>query len=431
MRKFTSRWARSAAALIVCMSGQAMPAAAQSLDEALLAAFANNPDMRIAEAGISSARAGVQSARSAYRPQVTFQSSLSASRRDARLRDGADFSESSEPLSATLRAEQPLFTNGLRRIATNQSVLALRQQRLGHEASRQALAITTANSLLEMVQADDVLQIQIETERLIATQITAESERLRLGTGTRTNLAQVEARLASARAAIANARGELASSRARFEIFTGIHPSQPAWPETSFERPQNPDEARFFARDASPQLAAARLGHDQARLGVAAATRQFGPQLGLSLEATRSREPSPAIDRDDDLRATLSFSLPLFTGGRSTAERRAALAERSARLAEIKLQENALSQQVLDAWYRLEAVEAELVAIAAQIAAAEDTLEGVERGRNAGLWTVTDVLDATERLNAARLSEVQARTVRHSAEFELAILTGLYDLPDV
>ncbi|MEO0870498.1 MAG: TolC family protein [Pseudomonadota bacterium] len=402
----------------------------QSIEESISAAFDSNPDLEVADANIDVARAGVGQARAAYRPQISFQSSISAAERDARLPGGNSFQETSEPVSATISAQQPLYTNGLRTIASRQAVLGVREQRLLRDASKESLALTVIDVYASLSQTQEDLQISIETERLLSDQVRAEEERLRLGTGTRTDVSQVQARLARARAEISRQRFQLQSIRASFELVTGLVPERVSWPNELPSVPPGIDLAVSEGRENSARLAATRTSSERARLDVASANRRYGPQVSLNIEASTAREPSPAIDQDDEVRASLSLSLPLFSGGRKTADRREAIARRSASLAALRSEDIALVQDITSAWYRLESANAELSAVAAEISAAEATLEGVSRGRSAGLWSVTDVLDAAEQLNTAKRRRVAARASRDAAQFQLSILTGRYTLPE-
>lgn len=403
----------------------------QSLDEAIASALETHPNLEAAQASIMAARANVAGARAAYSPEVTFQSSLSTAERDARLPGGDSFEETSEPVSATLRAEQPLYTNGLRAISSRQAVLSLREQRLVFEDTALALASNVTQIYLSVIEAREGLITAIENERLLSEQVRAESERLRLGTGTETDVALVQARLARARSDVSRIQFNLQNVQANYELMTGLAAGDFSWPVIDSALPPNLEVAVLEAREASARLRLERVAAERTRLDVAAASRRYGPQISLSVEASTARDPSPAIERDDEVRASLSFSLPLFAGGRDTAERREAVARNQASLAAIATEDMALTQQVTALWYQLETARSDLLAIAAEIEANEAVLEGVERGRAAGLWAITDILDATERLNAARQSETSARSRELLAKYQLALITGRILLPDI
>ncbi|WP_198019752.1 TolC family protein [Hyphomonas sp. L-53-1-40] len=403
---------------------------AQTVDDAISAALLESPALDRTEAGIKAAREGVRQARAAYLPEVTFSASASTARRDARLRESSDFSETSEPTSVTIRASQPLYTNGLRQVAQQQATNTVRARRHEQEATRLDVALQVVEAMVQLDLARKSASLDRTLQSLLRDQVRAEEERYRLETGTQTNVVQARARLAAAEAAITASDMGVQQAEIRLALLTG-YPVDMLAPmiTASAELPPSLDDALFLARENSPNIALARSSYTAARLGAVTAARKYGPQINLSAEASTARTPSPAIEQDDDIRATLTFSMPLFNGGRSSSERRQAYAERRASAADVRKAGQDLQRHVTDTWVRLASAKSRLTALQVRLDAAGEALKGVRQGQQAGLWTVTDILDAMEeRVEAERALE-QARAEHILSAYELSITCGLYILP--
>ncbi|GAB5457600.1 MAG: outer membrane channel protein TolC [Henriciella sp.] len=401
---------------------------AQSLQDAINAAWQNNPAMVRSQSGIDRAGAALGQAKANYRPTLSFDSSISASSREASLQDGNNFSETSEPLSATLRLNQTLYASGLRTIQSKNARYGLDASNHQKVSDQRALALNVAQSLSDLILSDFSLKIAIDRAKRNNALIDAERERLRLGTGTETNVYLVEARAADAEAAMAGARSELAATRRAFELVTGLTVEQPYWGNLDLLVVETLEEAVSLALKQSPDIKAAQANFEISALNVKASKRRYGPQVALALEASTSRESSPAIDQDDDLRATMTFSLPLYSGNRSSYDKREALADQTIAWANIRALTDDTEQRVTETWYRRVAAKEQLRAAEAGLNAAAQALEGVRRGRDAGLWSLTDVLDASEQLAEAEQRQSEAVIALDLAGFELALLVGSLDI---
>lgn len=401
-----------------------LTASAQTWEEAIFSALENNPRIDRAQAELQAVREQLPQARAQFRPRVSFQSSVSATNRDARLTDGQDFGDSAQPYSSSIRLTQPLYTGGLKTISIRRARLAERAERFRFQDEEVQLALDVTSAFVDIVVAQERLIVQSEVNRLIHEQTQVAEERFRLDVGTITDIAQVKARYAASTASLTTAQTDLIRARVAFETLTGIAPTELQSPLDRSLDVNTLGEAIVLAKEHSPALKALRAQYDAGRMDVVAVSRRKSPQVSLSLEATSARDSSPAIERDDDVRATLSVSIPLMDGGANRSQRREALANRNSLAFALREQEMQLELFVSDLWLRLEANEAELVAQSERLASSELALEGVIKGLGAGIWTTTDVLDATEQVALARLAFVEIKGEAASARLGLKILLG-------
>lgn len=403
---------------------------AQSVEHVVRAAIDHAPAIDQAEAERRAAIEGVVQANAAYRPEITLNASISSSERDARLRGSSDFSETSEPKSAAIRIDQALYTNGLRPLAKRRAIAGVQTTRHQLLSVRHGIALEAIDALLQVHLARRSVEREERRYALIEDQLSAERARYELQVGTLTDISQAEARLATAVAAKSLANAQLILAERDLEFLTGIRPAKLLPPVAEPYVPLDLDVAIRLARENLPELAVARSNFQASRLDVVSASKRYGPQVGLSLEASSSRTPSPAIDRDDDVRATISLSVPLFNGGRGSSERREALARNRAANAAIQQTDLNLQRRITSVWLSYESARNQIVALETRLSAAEIALEGVRRGRDAGLWSITDILDAVEQKIAAEQAIDEANNALLSAAYELSISCGLINLVD-
>ncbi|WP_353227162.1 TolC family protein [Novosphingobium sp.] len=122
---------------------------------------------------------------------------------------------------------------------------------------------------------------------------------------------------------------------------------------------------------------------------------------GRTTQATRFLAPSPIVT-SNTLSAQASVTQPLYTGGRASADRDAALAEVGAGRALLRSTEGALLLQVITAYTDVRRDAEALRLYRANLGQLEATLDEVKARRTAGELTRTDIAQAETQLNLAR-----------------------------
>src|SRR5262249_57994796 len=108
--------------------GAALPASAQSLDEALGAAYLGNPQLRAARAQLRATDEQVPQALSGWRPTVTITGEIGKQRDNFNQSSGQP-DVTTTPDRAPLNIVQPIFRGGRTIAATSQAANAGRAQR--------------------------------------------------------------------------------------------------------------------------------------------------------------------------------------------------------------------------------------------------------------------------------------------------------------
>ncbi len=418
--------ARALIALIAAMLsalGTALPASAEDLIDAIQDALQTHPRLQEERANLRAAREALPIALAPYRPQISLQATTGRSDRRAVLADNSEIDDETSPSTYSLNASQLIWSSGRRSIAQRRGILEVRLAEARYAAAERAIILDVSAAFLDLQFREDSLQIETQTRDGLFEQSRAVETRFERGQATRTDIAQIAARLADAQARVAAAQANLTTARARFERQTGLPPEAPRWSDITLPN-WDIEDLQQSVRDNSHEIAAARIEAELARLNLMDAQRANSPTVSLGLQRNESEDVSPAVTEDDETRLSLSLNVPLMRGGENRARRRQAVAYRSAARHALRDREAEMDLVTIETWARLLAARAAMRAQEERLRAAETALEGVTRGQSAGLWTTPDVLDATEETLRARLSLAEARNAWRSATVELALMTG-------
>lgn len=394
----------------------ASSASAETLRDAIAAAYATNPQLAAARARQEALEETPEQARSAGRPVVS-----------AGADGGYDRLGYGRAGSATVRAALPIWTGG--RVAA-----AVRAARGDVAAGAEAVRDTEAAILLGVVaayadllynqQAVEVARVGIE--RLDA-QVAEARARFGLGQATRTDVAQLEAQRASVVANLADAEGALATAAAAYRAAVGQEAGAlSAEIAAPADLPTTLSEARGAAEEGDPLLqrqrriveaSAARI--DQARAGRA-------PTIDLAGDYGRGVRLAGGDARGFDSAASVGVALrlPLLTGGLVPSQVRAAEAINRAE----RFQADAAAREAVRAadaaWASLVAARARLRANIDGLTAADLALNGVRAEYGFGLRSTIDILVADQSYRGAQLAVAAARADVLVAQAGLLRATG-------
>lgn len=397
-------------------AGQAGGARAETLADALVAAYRNSNLLEQNRALLRASDEDVQQAIAALYPVVNFAASALANSAGA-----PDYR-----LSMGLTASVPLIDFGRSRMAIDQTRAAVL-------ATRSALVVVEQNVLLGAVQAYmalysrlQALDLQRNNVTLIGEQLRAARERFELGDSTRTDVALAEARLAAARSSLASAEGDVAIAREQYNLAVGQYPRGIAAPPRLPRLPASLEEAQDIARRNHPAVTQAQhqvTAQDIA--GQIVATQRLGTLTGsLSADGRLTRTSPFPENLSTDLTASLNYSVQLFNGGRYDSAERQAVAREQAQRAALHQTVAIVQQSVASNWARLQIARATLIAGEQQIAAAQAAYEAVRAEADLGSRTTLDVLDAEQSLLDARSARILAGANVQIAAYALLESTG-------
>ncbi len=422
---------RTAAVLsLVGIALSPIDAFATTLQEALIAAYQNNPSLEANRAGVRSQDEGVAQARALGRG--TFGLNVEATNSIANLSPrSAEISR----FGATLNASLTLYDGGRTKdaIASAENTVFAAQANL--RAAEQAILLAAATAYLDVRRDQQFLALGYNNVNLIDQQVKATQDRFDVGAVTRTDVALANARLAAARTSLAANSGSLALSKEIFRAVVGSEPTNLHVPPPLPAMPGTLAEAESIGVREHPAVIAARYTERAAEFDLARAraarlpTIDLGGQLGYTHTRTNTPSGDFAFDREETgASISLSGNLPLYQGGTLSSQMRAATQILESRKATTQDTIRAVRQATAIAWANMRVSRASINAATLQIEANQIAYDGIEEEMRLGARTTLDLLDAEQDLLEAKSNLASARRDEYVAGFNLLSAMGLLNV---
>ncbi|WP_245430961.1 TolC family outer membrane protein [Rhodoplanes roseus] len=406
------------------------PAAAQTLQNALVRAYQTNPVLNAERARQRGTDENVSIALSGYRPQINagLTPSLIA------LRDlipGGDTERATlRGYTAQLTINQVLF-NGFR--TGNQVRQAESQVLSGKEALRgveQSVLLDAVTAYMNVVANQSLVEAQRVNLTLLRETLGTTRKRLDAGDVTPTDVAQAEARVARGTADLNNAEVNLAIAQATYEQVIGAPPGRLA-PTEPIDRllPKSRDESVARARRENPAVTGATYDIDVAQYAIKIAEGALYPTLTAQAGLQRDRNTDTTLGSKgtDQAFLTGNLNIPIYDGGQASAQVRQSkevLTQTRIVLDRVRTQTNTAA---VAAWVTHEGAKIALSAAESEVRAANIALQGVQREAQAGQRTTLEVLNSQQDLTQARSRLILAQRDRVVASYTLLSAVGRLD----
>jgi outer membrane protein len=431
----------AAIALIAAIAFTAMGASAnaQTLEQAITAAYVNNPTLNAQRAAVRAADENVPRALSGYRPTVTGAASaartaLTTTTEPTTLpvigtipssKSNAILNQST--LSLTLN--QNLY-NGFR---TGNNVRAAEAQvRQSQETLRnteQQVLLDAVTAHMNVLRDEALVQLQQQNLTALGEQLRTAKDRFEVGEVTRTDTALAEAAAAGGRASLIQAQSNLNTSRAIYRQVIGAEAGK-----LSAGRPIDqmlPRSYEFAVTDGlqrNPAVVSAQYAVDYAALQVKVAEGALLPSLNAQGTLQRSNEPTTQLKRQDEASVGLAATAPIYQGGAEYA----AVRQAKEVLGQTRIQMDVTRDQVraliVQFWSQLEAARSSIQAAQTQVNAQQIALKGVREEYKVGQRTISDVLTAQANLVSAQSTLVNAQRDRVVASYAVLGAIGRLDM---
>lgn len=410
--------------LLAGLVGSAGPAHGQTLEDALIAAYINNPTLLAQRASLRATDEQVPQALSEWRPtiEMSFDAGTSAVR--SFTTTGPDRGQHREPRTMSLSFSQPLFNGGRTLAATRSAENTVKAGRARLVAVEQDVFLDAVTAYMDVYRDQAVVELNVNNERVLERQLEATTDRFEVGEITRTDVHQAQARLAKATADRIQAAGNLEASRAAYTNVIGEAPGRLLAPTPGLDRVDKAMEAVKAAVDGNPDMIAAEYDRRAALNDVVETRGELLPTIDLSGSAKRAFQTASETSRIDGYEAKVTLTVPLYQAGAVYSRLRKARQTVQERRRDVDKARRDVTEQATRTWEALQTVRARIASFNTQIEAAEVALEGVEREATVGSRTVLDVLDAEQELLDARVSLVRAQRDEMVAIFELKAAMG-------
>ncbi len=415
----------AASAIALSAALMTSPASAESLTDALAAAYQSNPDLQAARAGQRATDEGVPQALSGWLPSVNAQGTYGSAETHAKvLKGGATVKSTTEPLTGAVTLNQNIFAGGRTVAATHVAEYSAEAGRSNLTNTEQQILLDTVVAYMDVIKNQGVVQLTRNNVDVLKRQLEATKDRFRVGELTRTDVAQSEARLSGSRTALTQAEASLTASRSAYAKVVGHLPEMLDKPAPNENLPQSEEQARQAAAANNPSIQAARAAERANRSAVNLAKGALLPSVDVQAQYQYGREASSGVYEADESSIVGVLTVPLYQGGAEYSRVREAKELHSQSMLQIASAERGVDENVRNAWEVVRAARASIISSEEQVKANEIALDGVKQEEEVGSQTTLDVLNAEQELLNARVSLVTAQRNLAVAEYGLLAATG-------
>lgn len=408
------------AAFLVAIS--TVPVSAQTLQDAFIATYQNNPTLQAERSSLRTTDEGVPQAVGRWRPTVELQNQAAIRREGIGLGSNED---TRRLFSTILEVNQNLYEGGGTTYRIKQAEAQVEAARAVLMETEQAVLFDAVTAFMNVVRDQAIIDLNKQNESRLGRQLEATSDRFEVGEVTRTDVAQAESRLAGAQADRIASEGDLEVSRAFYQQIVGELPGVLRAPVDHPDVPLTKDEAIALAADRNPTVRAAEKVFEAADVTVRVQAASLLPNVDLTAQLGRELTRGSSGDSDTDLMTlTGNLTVPIYQQGivsSQVREARQAAAEAQDDVIEAR---RAVLEDSTSAWETYVSAVAQIEAREAEVRATEIALEGVEQEAAVGSRTVLDVLDAEQELLDAQVNLVEAQRNETVARYDLIQAVG-------
>ena len=384
------------------------PAQAETLEEAALKAYENNPSVEIQRAVARANDELVTQAESAYGPQLSLSASHTYTLTGTHIETLDDtIRQSGFATSGSVRLTQPLFASGRLASAVDAAEASSLAARENVRDASQQLLLDVVGAFLSVRRDLQLYDVASETYQLLLQQRNLTQSRLNLRDATAPDVDQTTNRVEVAAGRLIQARSDLEVSAAAYRSLVGNFPEDLA-PPTPLPPLPSLDELYLAAETSNPGLLSQRYIEVSSRAQLAGTRAAFGPQVTADVNAGRfNSSPYENQNYSEQVSAAVRLEIPLYTGGRLQSRRREAEQRNIAAQFSVEQTRRDVREALSADWNRMRSAEQALPRFNAAVAAAQRAVDGVKRQETAGIRTLRDVLEVTDDLFIARSNAVQ------------------------
>lgn len=399
-------------------------ATAETLAQALTAAYNHSGLVRQNRALLRAADEDVASAVAALRPIVSWSGDITRSSYRSRTASSDDFTTSASTSAAiNLIVQFTLFDGGLNRNtieAAKETVLATRADLSSVE---QQVLFRAVSAFFEVKRSTQTVALRRNNVRVIGQELRAARDRFELGETTRTDVSLAEARLSAAQSELAAALGQQKVDEEEYRAVIGHRPSGLVYPNSLPTLPASTAAGERKAVSQHPAITSLQHQITASEIAVRIAENAKLPNVDL----TGSYGVDETFKADTSTRGgsiSIDLSGPIYAGGALSSAERQARANRDATRFALHDLTHDVQQAVANAYAQLAVAQSSRQASESQVRASSLAFDGVREEATLGSRTTLDVLDAEQELLDARAALISAQVDESVAAYQVLYTVG-------
>ena len=412
--------------LFLVLAVQVLPAApdSYSIDEAVAAADAHNPDVAIARKKVEASRGGLITARSGFLPSVVSTGLLRQRQHqtDSRLRD--------EDYSADVRVIQSLYTGGA---VTSQLAIArlnLEKQELELKAVSNRVAMDVRVAFNELLLNRAKVRVHEQSLGVLEQELKTQQERLGAGLVGQLNVHRAEVAVANEKTEVIDAQTQVNNSYLRLTELLGRDTdpkaTKPVWDVTGQLQYAaiRPDLNSCLARadTTRPELQSRLKDVEIERWQETLDRSEMRPQVEAfsGYELYNERDPAVGPEFNHGYVFGLNARWHIFDGYATKGKLIATRARLEAAEQAVAAMRLSVSSEVRSAFLDLQQSDRLLEAETKSVQTADESLEIAKANVGAGLATQLDILQAAADVTRTRTTRLNGIYLHNAALAKLA-----------
>lgn len=312
----------------------------------------------------------------------------------------------------------PLYSGGTVKHAVRSARWNIESGKASLRSADITLLLNVATSYVQVLAARNTARIDGQYVSELEQSLVATKRRFTAGELTKTDTAQTETNLASARVTYLAALASLRSAEEQFTYYVGHKPVDLAAPPLPSDLPAEESEALEIGLKRNPDLDASHKAVLSARENTLSALGNRLPQVTAFASENYANSFGTA-------QIGVQMTLPLYQGGRASAQIRSARDQEWAAQANADDTEANVTAQIRSSFAQWQALGQELDSAKDQARAAEDAYIGVKKLNVLGSRTIQDVLYADQAVLTAKSQLIQIDANRFIGAITLLAKMGV------
>jgi outer membrane protein len=376
-------------------------------------AMVSDPVYQSARAQYQAAIEALPQARAGYLPLVGFEASIFHN--DVNRQIAPDLHYNTQSYVVTL--SQPIFRlqNWIQIDQAKQQVL---QAEANLASAQQDVATRVAQAYFDVLLAQDNVTLSQAQMSAISEQLAQAKRNFEVGTATIVDTLDAQARYDQTSAQLIANQADLEVKRRALQQIVGKLPDTlvPLKEPLTLEQPR-PSDIEAWVKTADDSSFAVAIAKANLAIADEEVRRQKAghlPTLDLTANVGRGINPQSAVPNvigstADTSSIGLTLSVPLYSGGLIQSRVRQALANRDKAQQDLENTERTVAQNVRTNFLNVSSGISQVKALEQAVVSTQSQLDSTVLGRDVGVRTSVDVLNAQQQLFQSRRDLQQAR----------------------
>jgi len=403
------------------------------LPDALNLALCNNPEIKMAWAGIKAQASGLGEARSAYLPSI--RGTINELSSTTRYPDNGRIPPNTEKGQTFYGSVSwRILDFGARAANNNVASLLLASALAEHSAATQKIFTSVVAAYFDAVLAQGVLVARKKAVDITGATLSSTRNREAKGSVAISDVLQATSAHVKAKLAAQRAEGERYKAFSVLTYALGLPAaSEFSLPETVGATPSSNlgalDEWLLEVGNSHPAIVSARTKLAAAKAKETAIRAEGLPTLDFTGNYYQNGYPNQGLssNRTNVTTLGLALTIPIFDGFSSTYKLRGAQAQSERTEAELQEVEQRVTSEVVKAYADVRAAHANLESSELLLHAAQKSLATSERRYKKGAGDILELLATQTTLVDAEQERIQCLTQWNSALLRLASVAGKLD----